>query len=106
MISWQRHGPKFPLVELALWMKSLTTTKFWVGYSELPPEIKKAARKQYRFWQSNPRHPSLQFKPIGELWSVRVTQDYRALAILEDDIYYWIWIGTHTEYDRILKGKQ
>jgi hypothetical protein len=87
-------------------MRSLTTTKFWEGYSALPLEIKNAARKQYRIWQSNPRHPSLHFKPIGELWSVRVTQDYRALALFEDDTYHWIWIGTHSEYDRILKGKE
>jgi hypothetical protein len=37
---------------------------------------------------------------------VRVTQDYRALALFEDDTYHWIWIGTHSEYDRILKGKE
>jgi len=41
--------------------------------------------------KANPRHPSLQFKKIGErqgqeIWSVRVTLKYRALAIrLADD---------------------
>ena len=29
----------------------------------------------------------------------------RALALLEDDCYYWIWIGTHAEYNQILKGQ-
>jgi hypothetical protein len=86
-------------------MKSFATPKFWQAYAKLPEPIQKAARKQYLLWQSNPRHPSLQFKPIGELWSVRVTQDHRALALLEDDRYFWIWIGTHAEYDQILKGK-
>ena len=86
-------------------MKSLITTSFWEGYTALPLEVRKAARKQYRLWQSNPRHSSLQFKPIGELWSVRVTQDYRALAIIEEGAYHWIWIGTHAEYDKILRGK-
>lgn len=86
-------------------MKSFVTHKFWEAYSELPDQIQKAARKQYLLWQSNPQHPSLQFKPIGQLWSVRVTQGYRALAILENDSYHWIWIGTHAEYDQILRGK-
>jgi hypothetical protein len=85
-------------------MKSLVTPKFWKAFAELPEAIQKAARKQYLLWLSNPQHPSLQFKPIGPLWSVSVTQDYRALAILEDGVCYWIWIGTHADYDRILRG--
>ena len=86
-------------------MKSFGTPKFWEAYAELPPRIKKAARKQYQLWQSDPRHSSLQFKQIEELWSVRVTQDYRALALFEDDAYHWIWIGTHAEYDQILRER-
>ena len=86
-------------------MKSFVTHKFWKAFGDLPDHIQKAARKQYALWQSDPQHPSLQFKPIGRLWSVRVTQDYRALAIMEDDGYYWIWIGTHADYDRILRGR-
>jgi hypothetical protein len=46
-------------------MKSLTTPRFWQAYGDLPPEIKLAARKQYRLWKDNPRHPSLQFKKAG-----------------------------------------
>ncbi len=86
-------------------MKSFVTDKFWRAYAELPEHVQKVARKQYRLWQSDLKHPSLQFKPIGLLWSVRVTQDYRALAILENGSYYWIWIGTHTEYEQILRRR-
>jgi hypothetical protein len=86
-------------------MKSCATPDFWKAYAELPAQAKKAARKQYQMWLMNPRHASLQFKPIGELWSVRVTQDYRALALWDADTYYWIWIGTHAEYDQILRGR-
>jgi hypothetical protein len=83
-------------------MKSFATPKFWQG---LPEHIQRIAQKQYLLWQSDPRHPSLQFKSIGQLWSVRVTQDYRALALFQEGAYYWIWIGTHAEYDQILRGK-
>ena len=86
-------------------MKSSTTTKFWQGYDRLPMAVQKAARKQYRLWLSDPRHRSLNFKPIGELWSVRVTDDYRALAIFDQGTYFWFWIGTHAEYDQILRGR-
>ena len=86
-------------------MKSSTTPKFWKAYALLPAEVQRAARKQYRLWLQNPRHPSVQFKPIGELWSARVTQEYRALALTEGDTYHWFWIGTHTEYDQILRRR-
>jgi hypothetical protein len=85
-------------------MKSLTTSRFWQEYARLPAEIRQQARKQYRLWQQNHWHPSLQFKQIGTLWSARVTQDYRALAVLRGDTYYWFWIGTHAEYDRIIRN--
>ena len=86
-------------------MNSSTIAKFWVAYSRLPKEIQRAASKQFRLWEQNPHHQSVQFKAIGELWSARVTQDYRALAICEGDTYFWFWIGTHAEYDRIFRRK-
>jgi hypothetical protein len=49
------------------------------------------------------RHPSLHLKPVGDFWSVRVTDDYRALAYREDAVFNWFWIGSHDEYMRLLK---
>ena len=84
-------------------MKSLTTPDFWNLYAKLPLNIKKQARKAYRLWQENQSHPSLHFKKIGKnLWSARITQNYRALALKKGDDYYWVWIGTHDEYELIL----
>jgi hypothetical protein len=28
---------------------------------------------------------------------------HRALGIVDDDIIVWFWIGTHAEYDRLLR---
>jgi hypothetical protein len=86
-------------------MKSLTTDKFWATYARLPKDVRQAARKQYRVGQKDPYYHSVQFKRIGELWSARVTKDYRALAILESDTYYWFWIGTHADYDRMIRSR-
>jgi hypothetical protein len=83
-------------------MKSSTTPDFWVAYEKLPPEIKSRARTAYRLWQVNPRHPSLRFKKVGEVWAVRVGGGYRALAMLQGDTFFWFWIGTHDEYERFL----
>ena len=84
-------------------MKSLTTVDFWKAYDELPPDMKKQARKAYKLWQENSLHPSLHFKKVGRnLWSARVSGGYRALALKKGDDYYWIWIGDHDEYESFL----
>ena len=87
-------------------MKSRATPRFWAAYRGLPPEIKEAARKAYRLFRENARHPSLQFKKVHDrdpTYSVRVTLGYRALGLLEDEEITWFWIGTHAEYDRLLE---
>jgi len=43
-------------------------------------------------------------KPVGEVWSARVNQAYRALAYREGKTFYWFWIGSHREYERLLDG--
>lgn len=86
-------------------MKSSTVPKFWASYAELPPPIKVLARKQFHLWIDNPSHPSLQFKKVGLFWSVRISEDFRALCYMKDGIHYWFWIGKHAEYDRMLKTR-
>jgi len=54
-------------------------------------------------WKGNPRHPSLHFARKGEYWSVRITRSYRALAREHEGTPYWFWIGSHDDYERILK---
>ena len=39
------------------------------------------ARKAYRLWLRDPRHPSLRFGPKGRYWSARITRGWRALAL-------------------------
>jgi hypothetical protein len=86
-------------------MKSLTTLEFWQTYSKLPLQIKERAKKAYRLWIQDPFHPSLHFKKVGEdLWSARITFDYRALALKQGEDYYWIWIGTHDDYESIINS--
>jgi hypothetical protein len=49
------------------------------------------------------RHPSLSFKRVGRFVSVRVGLYYRALAVEEGNDLVWFWIGSHTEYDKLLR---
>ena len=84
-------------------MNSHATSRFWELYDQLPKDIRQTAVKQYRLWLQNPRYPSVQFKKIGEFWSARITDDYRALGIMEGDTVVWFWIGTHQEYERLMR---
>ncbi len=59
------------------------------------------ARTVYRLWDVNPRHPSLRLKKLAELWSVRIGSGYWALALLQDGMFFWFWIGTHDGYERL-----
>jgi hypothetical protein len=38
-----------------------------------------------------------------DLFSARVGLGYRALAIRDDQVYIWFRIGTHGDYDKLLK---
>lgn len=84
-------------------MKHKATASFWRLYGDLPESVRTLADKNFALLEQNPRHPSLRFKKAGELWSARVGSDYRALALGEADGFTWIWIGTHAEYDRLLR---
>ena len=83
-------------------MKSSTTPDFWRAYALLPGHLRERARRAYRLWRSDPHHPSLRFKKIGEVWCVRVAPNYRALGLMSGDTIYWFWIGDHDEYERLL----
>jgi len=83
-------------------LRHLASTRFWTLYEALPADVRALADRNFALLKSDPRHPSLHFKRIGDLWSVRVGDHYRALGIKVEEGIYWIWIGTHAEYDRMV----
>jgi hypothetical protein len=83
-------------------MEHFTTPRFWECYSALPIEVRELADKNYALLRTDPHHPSLHFRKIGDLWSVRVGLHYRALAVERAEGLVWFWIGTHAEYDRLI----
>ena len=82
-----------------------TTPRFRYCYSVLPVSVQKLAKKNYHLLSKNPRHPSLHFKKIGQLWSIRVGIAHRALAVKDGSDFIWVWIGTHDEYTRLYQQK-
>jgi hypothetical protein len=80
------------------------TPEFWFHYRRLPLEIRELADKNFQLLRADPKHPSLHFKKIGDLWSARVGLHYRSLALDDRDGAHWFWIGSHAEYDQLLHG--
>lgn len=88
-------------------MKSRATPRFWTACRELRADVNTAAQQAYRLFRDNPQHPSLHFKKVHKrepVYSVRVTLAYRALGFVEQDEVTRFWIGSHDEYDRLLKA--
>ena len=86
-------------------MKSQTTIQFRQLFATLPEKIQDQARIAYRRFLENPSHPSLSFKkvhPTLPIYSARISKNYRAVGQLDQDTVIWFWIGSHTEYDRLL----
>jgi hypothetical protein len=87
-------------------VKSKVTEDFVACFARLPDSVKAQARKNYRLWRTDPAHPGLHFKRMHgheELYSVRIGIGWRAVGLREIDTIYWFWIGSHSEYDKLLK---
>jgi hypothetical protein len=82
-----------------------TTPRFWQHYGSLRDDVRELADKNFKLLKGNPRHPSIQFKKIGNLWSARVGLAHRALAIEDGEDVIWVWIGSHDEYGRMIRRR-
>ena len=88
-------------------MNSELTSEFIGLFRQLPNRIQKTAKKNYRLWKQNPLHPSVEFKKLKTdtaVYSVRAGIGWRALGVMKDsDTIVWFWIGSHADYDKLLK---
>jgi plasmid maintenance system killer protein len=76
-------------------------------FGDLPQSVQDQAHEAYERWKVDPRHSSSKFKKLrtrrDDVYSVRIGLGWRALGTLEGDTMVWLWIGPHSEYDRLLR---
>ncbi len=86
-------------------MKSFRTVAYKKHLAQLPLAVEEQAKKTYYRWKENPHHPSLDFKKLAaDIWSIRIGYSYRALCTMpNDNEAVWFWIGTHEDYNGLLK---
>lgn len=86
-------------------MKHFASPRFWTCLDALPRPVRETAEKNFGLLKVNNRHPSLRFKKIGQYYSVRVGLTYRALGIAVPEGILWFWVGSHADYDALIKRK-
>ncbi len=84
-------------------MNHFATPDFWYAYRNLPDDVRQLADKNFDLLRQDHHHPSIRLKRIGAVWSARIGLHYRALAQEGAGSLVWFWIGSHSEYDQILK---
>ena len=85
-------------------MISRTRRSFWSLYEDLDSNTKAAARRAYDLFWENPDHGSLRFKKLRgypDVWSVRISEQYRAVGRRQGDTVVWFWIGSHNDFDKM-----
>lgn len=88
-------------------MKSKTSRRFWNCFQQLPKNIQKTAKKNYALWLQDNHHPSIQFKKLRyslPVWSARCGDNHRAVGIVKEDTIIWFFIGSHADYDALIKN--
>lgn len=86
-------------------MKHFANPSFWDCYNKLPLSVQELADKNFKIMKRDHEYSSLHLKTVGSYLSVRIGRKYRALAVEIEDGAVWFWIGTHAEYDRLIKRK-
>ena len=84
-------------------MRHFASFSFWNSHRNLPKRIQKLANKNFELLKQDPHHASLHLKRVRKFWSVRIGIKYRALAVEIEEALLWFWIGTHAEYDKLVK---
>lgn len=88
-------------------MKSSTTKRFRAAFKILPSFIQRLAREAYELFKKDPYHPSLRFKKVHSvkpIYSVRIGIHYRAVGVLDGVKLIWFWIGSHADYDKLIRS--
>ena len=87
-------------------MNSVATRRFWSLFRALPAEVQSLAVKNYHLWRSDPNHPALRFRRLhggSNRYTIRIGDHYRAVGRMESGSITWVWIGSHSEYNRLVR---
>lgn len=87
-------------------MRILRTNQFKKDFQKMDEKIKRSTEKALHLLMANPRHPSLRVKKTSgvvlegaqHVYEARITQDYRMLFLIVEDMYILLRCGRHEEF--------
>lgn len=85
---------------------SSTTAPFRTLLSALPRDVQEQAAAAFALFLANPFDPALQLKRLRgsqTVYAARIGLHYRALAERSGTSFRWFWIGSHADYDVIVR---
>ncbi len=88
---------------MARQIEIIFTSEFKRSYQKLPDRIRKKVKKQLKFLEMNPKHPSLRIHRLDGEWEFYVDMGYRCLFHKEGNKYILLTVGTHRIVDRYRK---
>lgn len=93
------------LFERGQTLRSFTTPKFRKCLSDLPPTVQKKSQETYKKWLIDPASVDFrQLKGKKNVWRVSICGgDWRAVGLVKDDTINWFWIGSHNDYENLIK---
>lgn len=83
-------------------MISRTSSRFWKCYRKLPKHIRKEARKAKESILSKSSLQKGTFYPSNFFFAY-ISKDYPAVGIQQNNQIIWFWLGSHNDYDNLLK---
>ncbi len=86
---------------------SATLPEFWKYYKSLDKQTQSQAKDAFRRFKDDPENPGLNFermKSNRDLCSARVNVGIRAGGVIRGDTITWFFIGSHSEWDRLIKS--
>lgn len=93
------------LFESKRFQHSVRTKKFDKSLDQLPLRVKNDARKTYGQWRKDPS--SVDFRPLQgnkSIWRISLPDGYRAIGEDLGDTIKWFWIGSHNDYENIIRS--
>ena len=79
-------------------MKHVTVESFWNEYDQLPLKIRKCVDNNFETIKQYPKHPLLRLMNVENIWSMRIDSRFRAIAVEENDVMIWFWVGNFSKY--------
>ncbi|MEW6061981.1 MAG: hypothetical protein AB1600_08585 [Bacteroidota bacterium] len=83
-------------------MKHVAVEQFWARYNTMPIAVQRLTDNNFAVMKQHPNHPLLRLMKVDDFISMRIGSRYRALAVQQEEITIWFWIGTQKQYNSLI----